>query len=466
MVFAIFFIICTPFMILYSSGYSLNFKNTEIKNSITIKADTVPRGAGVKVNEDKPVTTPSEITTADTGPLNITVERPQYLSETFLAQQDDQQNSFADLTNLWLLPETESIQTSSLGSIIPKTIINNQIISENQSLVEFIINGKYNLGIMDFGIGGKVGDIQPISTAAIIGGKSIFDPELNPDTKIKLVDKTQEYKKIGSDLFFKNNIILIRKNGYWLAKDFDKNILKAQDIARINNTSIAILDQNKNLWVYNLETELSRFIDNGFSKMKTLSTPSTIWLWKKDTIYRLEPADMLADNLLISRYEYLKNNILESESGKTFDVQNLHQGIAIQAGRYFFYLPDFKHTQWQVVSSNVFSIAAINETAIWLDTDKNLFLKNYANENIKNIAQDIGLTDKISYSENWKRLVLYYPDTVKSIWFNKDIINSTIKTYYSQTWIQGQSCFPKVVDRVQYCIKDNNLMIYKNNNLF
>jgi PEGA domain len=453
-------------MILYSSGYSLNFKSTEIKNSITIKADTIPRGASVTINNNQPATTPSEITTADTGPLNIKIEKPQYLSETFLAIQENQQNSFADLTSLWLLPETASVQTSSAVSPIPKTTLNNQVISESQTLVEFSANNKTNLGILDFGIGGKVGDVQPISTAVIIGGKSIIDPELNANIKNKLLDKTQEFKKIGNDLFFKNNIILIRKNGYWLGRDLDRNILKAQDIARINGTSIAILDQNKNLWVYNIETELSRFIDTGFTKMKTLSTPSTIWLWKKDTIYRLEPADILADNLLIHKYEYLKNSIVESESGKTFDVQNLYQGIAIQTGRYMFYVPDFKRNQWQVVSSNVFSIATLNETAVWLDSDKNLFIKNYANENVKNIAQNVDLTDKIAYSEGWKRVMVYYPTMVKSIWFNKDVINSTIKTYAVQNWIQDQKCFPKIVDRVQYCIKEGELKIYKNNNLF
>jgi hypothetical protein len=464
MVFAIFFIICTPFMILYSSGYSLNFKSTEIKNSITIKADTVPRGATVKINDDPNVTTPSEISTADTGLLKLKIDKPQYLSENFTAIQDSQQNSFADLTNLWLLPETTNVQSSSIT--LAKSVTNNLIISESQSLVEFVVGGKPSLGIMDFGIGGRVGEIQPISTAAIIGGKSVIEPELNTVIKAKLMDKNQEFKKIGNDLFFKNNSILIRKNGYWLAKDLDKNILKAQDIARINSTSIAILDQNKTLWVYNLDTELSRFIDTGFTKMKTLSTPSTIWLWKKDTVYRLEPADILADNLLISRYEYLKNPIVEEENGKVFDVQNLYQGIAIQTGRYLFYVPDFKKNQWQVVASKVHSLATLNETVIWIDSDKNLFLKNYANDNVKNIASNVELTDKITYTEGWKRVMLYYPSSVNSIWYNKDVVNSTIKSYFIQNWIKDQSCFPKVIDRVQYCIKDSDLKIYKNNNLF
>jgi hypothetical protein len=454
-------------MILYSSGYSLNFKSTEIKNSITIKADTIPRGANININQGIATTTPTEISTEDEGLLNIKIEKQDFLTENFLAIQNNQQNTFADLTNLWLLPNTRTSSTNSVSaSSTSKEIQHQQIISENQSLIKYTINNKPNLGIVDFGIGGRVGDIQPVSTTILAGGKSTIDPELTPTLLDKIADPYIEFKKIGNDLFFKNNVILIRKNGFWLARDLDKNFIKSQDIARINNSSIAILDQSKTLWIYNIETETTKFVDSGFSKMKVLSTPSSIWLWRKNTIYRLEASDILAENLLLNKFEFLKNNLLEEEVGKSFDVQNLFQGIAIQTGRYVFYIPDFKKNQWQVISSNTFSMATLNETMVWLDNDKNLFLKNFSNENIKNIAQNIELTDKINYSEGWKRIMLYYPQSVRSVWFNKDSINTTIKTYFVQNWIENQSCFPKVVDRSQYCIQDNDLQIYKNNNIF
>jgi hypothetical protein len=308
--------------------------------------------------------------------------------------------------------------------------------------------------------------VQPISSSLVIGGKNIIELEFNTQTKIKLLSKDQEYIKIGNDLFFKNNILLIKRNGYWLSKDLDKINLKAQSVARVNSSSITILDIDKNLWSYNFETEQIRFIDTGFVKMKTLSMPSTIWLWRNDTIYRLEPADILSENIIWNRFEYLKNRFVEEQNGQVFNVQNLYQGIVFQVGKYLLYVPDYKKNQWQIVSANAHSFTTINESIFWLDVDKNLWTHNFNNNLVRNIAQNVELTDKIAYSDGWKRVILYYPTSVYSVWYNKDIISNTIKYFSKQAWITNQNCFPKVVDRVQYCVENQDLMIYKNNNLF
>jgi hypothetical protein len=466
MVFAVFFIICTPFMILYSSGFSIN--NTEISNSIAIKTDTVPRLADILIDDKKTAISPYELTTTDTGIIDFSIQKAGFVSENFTISKENNQNSFADITNFWLLPKTstESSISKEASAASVKSISNNQIISENQTVVEYQVGNKLSLGIMDFGIAGRVGEVQPISSSAVVGGKSIIELELNTQTKIKLLSKDQEYKKFGNDLFFKNNILLIRKSGYWLSKDLDKLKFKTQSIARVNSSSVVILDTEKNLWTHNFETEQTKFIDTGFSKMKTLSMPSTIWLWKNDTIYRLEPADVFSENIIWNRYEYLKNNIIEEQNGQIFDVQNLYQGIVFQVGRYLMYVPDYKKNQWQIISANANSLATIGESIFWLDTEKNLWTHNFNNNLVRNLAQNIELTDKISYSDGWKRIMLYYPTGVDSIWYNKDIVNNTIKSFSKQTWITNQNCFPKVVDRVQYCLENQDLRIYKNNNLF
>lgn len=453
-------------MILYSSGFSIN--NTEINNSITIKTDTVPRQAEILIGNKKSGDSPYELSITDSGNINFSIQKPGYVNENFLITKENNQNSFADLTNFWLLPKTSitsSISKEAVASNI-KSIANNQIISENQSLVEYQVGNKLSLGIMEFSIAGQVGEVQPISSSEVVGGKSIIELELNTQTKIKLLAKDQTYKKIGNDLFFKNNILLIKKSGYWLSKDLDKVNLKPQTIARVNSSSIIALDNDKNLWVYNFDTEQTRFIDTGFSEMKTLAVPSTIWLWRNDTIYRLEPADVLAENIVWKRYEYLKNTLLEDQNGQTFDVQNLYQGIVFQIGRYLLYVPDFKSNQWQTISSNAYSFSTMSESIFWLDDSKNLWTHNLNNNLIRNLAQNVKLTDKITYSDGWKRIMLYYPASVDSIWYNKDIVNNNIKSFSNQQWISNQNCYPKVVDRVQYCLENQDLRIYKNNNLF
>jgi hypothetical protein len=465
MVFAVFFIICTPFMILYSSGFTLD--NNEIINSIAIKTDTFPRQADIIVDDQKIALTPYEISTTNTGNINLQIQKDGFVSENLVLSKENNQNSFADLTNFWLLPKISSFPTTLQNSSLQTTISisNIQIISENQTIVQHQVSNKLGLGIMDFGIAGQVGDVQPISSNLITGGKSISELELNTQTKIKLLSNDHEYKKIGNDLFFKNNILLVRRSGYWLAKNLDLLDFKAQSVARINSSSVAVLDTDKNLWSYNFELETTRFVDTGFVKMQTLSLPSTIWLWKNDTIYRLEPADILSENIIWNRYEYLKNRMVEEQVNQNFDVQNLYQGIVFQVGKYLLYVPDFKKNQWQVLSSNAYALATINESIFWLDNDKNLWTYNFNNNIIKNLAQNVELTTKIGYSDGWKRLMLYYPNKVDSIWYNKDIVNNTIKTYNRQNWIPDQNCFPKVIDKVQYCLDKSELKVYKNNNL-
>ena len=112
MVFAVFFIICTPFMILYSSGFSIN--NTEISNSIAIKTDTIPRQADIFVDNKKVGLSPYELSTTDTGNVNLGIQKAGFVSENFLISKENNQNSFADLTNFWLLPQTST--TSSVSN--------------------------------------------------------------------------------------------------------------------------------------------------------------------------------------------------------------------------------------------------------------------------------------------------------------------------------------------------------------
>ena len=260
--------------------------------------------------------------------------------------------------------------------------------------------------------------------------------------------------------------MLIRRSGYWLSIDLDKINLKAQSVARVNSSNVVILDTDNNLWVYNFDIGQTKFIDTGFVKMKMLSMPSTIWLWKNDTIYRLEPADVLSESIAWSRYEYLKNYLIEEQKGQVLDVQNLYQGIVFQVGRYLLYVPDYKKNYWQVISSNAHSLTTANESIFWLDTDKNLWTHNFNNNLVRNLAQNVELTEKIVYFDGWKRIMLYYKDQVDSLWYNKDVTNNTIKSFSRQSWITNQNCYPKVIDRVQYCLQNQDLRIYKNNNLF
>lgn len=454
LVFAIFFVTCLPFLILFSLGYSLNFKNPEIKNSLSVKLQTIPSGADILANEDKKGQSPIDLAISENQNINLKIRLKEYFTEEFTISSGDN-NSIVNLSNLWLLP----LKSENISNINFEVI---QIISDNIALVK----SNDRLWLQSFSLAGFDNTPQLIQTENKSSAKDIDFPKMEIKYQQKLNDNQSPWQKISNSAFYRDNLLLWKREGFWQFIDLKKIDIDVKKIAKIDDNHLAILEVGKKLWVFNPDTTEIKFIDQGIETMQSAGNPNRIWLWRYNTLFRFNPADILSGNLDWNRNLFLKNGLIADEIDGTFDVQNVFQGTAVQVGKYIFYVPDSKENQWQLLTTKTKQFATENETLFWIDDNNNLTSINLYN-GYKRYITTLGYTPtSFGFVKEWNRLVFYSPNSVGSIWYNKDVLNSDIKIYNNSTWINNQQCYNKVISKVQYCVENKALVVYKNNNLF
>jgi hypothetical protein len=455
LVFAIFFIVCVPFLVLFSLGYSFNLKNPEIKNSLSVKIQTIPNGADISTGEEIKGQTPIDLSINENQNVNLKVRLKEYFSEEFVVSSDSK-NGIVDLSNLWLLPAKSEKISNPQNEVI-------QIISENLA----IIKSKNNFWIQSFGLSGFDNNTQAIQESNTLSAKTITLPELSPNSQEFLLDTKKYWQKISDTYYYRDNTLLIKKDGFWQIKNLsESNNITIKKVAKIDNANLSILDNEKKLWILNLENLDLRFVDQGIDSMQSAGTPNKIWLWKYNTLYRFNPSDILTNNLDWNRNIFLKNGLIGDEVGGKFDVQNIFQGTAVQVGKYVLYTPDYKENQWQLLATNTKQIATENETLFLIDETNNLSSYNLYNNTQRFILTLNETPVSFGYVKEWNRLVFYSMDGVSSTWYNKEIFNPNIKVYRNNSWIQNQQCYSKVIAKVQFCVEDKTLVVYKNNGFF
>jgi hypothetical protein len=454
LVFAIFFVICLPFLILFSLGYSVNLKNPEIRNSLSVKLQTIPSGAEVSANEDKKGVTPIDLAINENQNINLKIKLKEYFAEEFVVSSGIN-NSIVDLSNLWLLP-TKSEKISEVKYDIV------QIISENLALLKS--NDRF--WIQSFSLAGFDNDPQLIQLQNKISNKDLSFPKLEEEYQIKLNENQTPWQKISNSAFYRDNILLWKRENYWQLIDLKKNDINVKKILKVDDNHLAILENEKKLWLFEPDLMDLKFIDQGIEAMNSIGTPSKVWLWRYNTLFRFNSTDILSGNLDWNRNSFLKNGLIADEIGGIFDVQNVFQGVAVQVGKYIFYVPDSKENQWQLLTTNTKKFATENETLFWIDDTNNLTSINLYNGYKRYITLLPSAPTSFGFVKEWNRLMFYSPNSVSSIWYNKDILNTDIKIYNNSTWINNQQCFNKIINKVQYCIDNKSLVVYKNNNLF
>ena len=102
-IFAIFFVICLPFMVILSLGYSINTKNSQLRNSLSIKINTIPQQADIMINDELKSKSPSDISVPENQNLDLKVQLDGFVTQQFKLASENDSNSMIDLSGLWLL---------------------------------------------------------------------------------------------------------------------------------------------------------------------------------------------------------------------------------------------------------------------------------------------------------------------------------------------------------------------------
>ena len=494
-IFAIFFVICLPFMVILSLGYSINTKNSQLRNSLSIKINTIPQQANITINDELKSKSPSDLSVPENQNLDLKVQLDGFATQQFKLASENDSNSMIDLSGLWLLPlkndkingpdfDTISIINENLAITqskkpieIESTVESTLSLSNSSSSASSIsvssasalstVTTQKPSFIQSFGLSGFDSAPQLIVSQDKLNAKSNSLPQLEQSLVNKLTDKTTKWLKISNSGFFANNTLLLKREGFWQIIDLSKFNINVSKALKIDDNHLLFLDNQKKLWVFDSDNLDLKFIDQNVDNIISSGSPNKIWLWRYNSIFKFNPSDLLnASNFDWNKGLFLKNGLIGDEVGGVFDIQNVFQGTAIQIGKYIFYVPDYRDSQWQLLTTNTKLFATENETLFWLDNDNNLTSFNLYNNSKKLITTLPVLPESMGFVKDWNRLVFYSTNSVSSIWFNKEIVNNGVKSYYLNTWIENQQCFHKVINKAQYCVNNGNLVVYKNNLLF
>jgi hypothetical protein len=455
-IFAGFFVVSFPFLIIYSLGYDLNFRSQSLQNSLTAYIQTVPRGANIPTKQ-RIYKTPIELKINPNQFTEVSVESDEFVTEKFVFSSTDQ-NAAVRVDNLWLLPNTASNTVSVAEGFSPVNFL-----SDRYALLE----RDSRMYIQGYNFGGL--ESEP----------SELDLDYSDDFK------NTRWEMLLEDIFWHPglNILLSRTSSNdWRVVDLSALPFSVSSVANISPTQVLLMSRTGSLWLYNLETEVYVFLDNGIDGLSFTDSPDNIWVLKYDSIYRVDRSnsEVLVENFNLESNLHasfaqigdLSQRIKEPDFEK-FVSKNLFLGLMFKINDTTFYISDSDSSLMQIITQDAIAVGTSNSTVFYLDEDLvlnsyNLFNKDWQTFGslFEYLGEDFDPSDvRINYYQTWNRVIIYDLDQVISIWFDTTNVNTPIVQYFPVSWIQDEYCYFEIIDNNQFCFNDNNLKFYKNNSI-
>jgi hypothetical protein len=449
-IFALFFFIAVPFVVVYSLGFDLNLADRQLSNTISINIETLPRGADISNSGKKILETPRELRAKDNQLIPLDISLPGFKTEKFIIWAPPKENTSARITRLALLPEKND-EIRSFDENLKVVFLSDY---------QLLLKDKDNYFIQQYTFTGLQGSAEQID----VFGKIDEIPNNN-------------WVKLSETSFWNpDKNLLVAKNNNWGIYNLNIFTVKFSSLVSINENNLLGLDDQGTLWQLDLNNNSYTFLDSNVQNLSFTQTPDNIWIRKNRKLYRLNRAVEDPNNFNLSDKLYtefpVNTTFLSSDlpAWKTMNISTLYQGLLIQVYNEIYYIPDNKPNEWEKIATSVNNFSTAGNSVFWIDNTNTLFSYNLFLKQWETIAI-LDITDKpenvnIVYYSPWNRVLVYTPDKVFSVWFDKEIFNKNIIKYYPVTWISDSSCFTNVIDKYQFCLKDNKLVTYKNLNLW
>lgn len=446
-IFAVFFIVLLPFIIMLSLGYGFDIKKGSVTNNLTVKIQTFPRNADVLVG-DRKFQTPAELSVPSGQQTQIKIEKENFISEDFEFASNPNQNATARIDGLWLLPSAAEaeFQTENILSILDK----------NYLLLDK--NGTY--GIANYSFAGIRDEFLEIS---------------NP-SKIKIQEGL--WQTLLQNVFWnqEQGLMLYQKNNFqWEIVDlkiFPHSFVSA---VSLNKNQVLLLNSNGDLWFLNLETKVISFVENNISGLAFTESPDMVWILQRDSIYRLERTGLDPVNLDLKNFKFSNSRTIfraadsiDRQKFNNFVTKNLFLGLVFKIGNNIVYVPDSNKESYKIITNDTKSIGTSGSSIFWLDAQNNLHTYNLLTQQERLIVLPQASFDSdakviLSYYTSWKRLFVYDQKKLFTVWIDLEINNEAILNYSPFLWLENQSCFGAINNNYQFCSQQNKLLVYKNN---
>lgn len=436
--FVLFFLIILPFLVLFTLGYDINLNKSGLSQSLVISLETLPRNSKV-VEKNKIVgNTPTEIKSETNTPITLDVVQDNYFPEkfTFLSAS----NTVANISNLTLIPKSPIILSKNPSNQSLVAILNDRLILTKEV---------GNFYIKNYTFGG-------------IENNQVL---VNNSEKIALLNN-HFIDLGGSYYFYDSQSLLLLKDEKWIFKDFKKFPFKAVKVVK-KNTVFLIQTDNDQLWSYEAETNLLKFIESDISGLSKTINSDFIWILKGSQVYRIDHFNDLNFQFTTNRQYYSFDTIKKSSSSRSFfDVKSVFQGIVLKYDEDLIYIPDFDTKQTIPITNKAKSFETIGSSIFWISDNGSLFANNLELKNEVTFDQILLKKEsleniKISYYVPWKRLFIYSDNEVNTVWFDKSVLNTSILKYFPYTFSSGD-CLVGITEKNQFCIEDNKLVSYRN----
>jgi hypothetical protein len=458
--FAVFFILSLPFLLIFSLGYQLNLESESVEYSLTVQLETVPRNAEIKSHSSS-YKTPLEIRIKEDTLTEINLKLKDFYPENFVFSSL-RDNSALRIRDLWLLPENPFLEFNLDNFSFVNFLSQDYVLLKNKQNNQLAIQ---NIGFRGFQSSPESIDLENTKNLS-----------------------TNKFEVLLGDIFWHPEAkVLIYKdftNNGW--QNFNLNSLPFQvvSVAGLSNTQVLLLDNQQSVWALDLENRDFTFIDSNVNALSFTQNPDSIWILKNDSIYRIQREEgnrkVSLNNLNLTRTKYTKQSLLgkQTESDKVFNyqdftVRNLFLGFSFEIGNSLFYVDDSNKSNIRLITDKAIKTGASSNTLFWLDENMNLNSYNLLYQRYRQLGnlgkllnkEDVD-TYRIFYYKGWNRIMIYTPSTTISYWFDTFSLNSNLVSQTPINWIQEKNCFQEVIKNYQFCFTPEKGYFYRNDTLF
>lgn len=438
--YTLFFIAFSVFLLINSFGYRLNTRERRIENSANITLRTAPFGAAITIQGDNQTyITPAELTFSQPGQVNLNLTKEGYSEERFTITYTGGSNSSTVIDRLYLLPLQPANTFTYQNALIRSYLNDTSLLIQRQNV----------LTVETIGFVGIASSLPVINeNGAIIGNDMLNFTHVGPDV---YWDPTAQ-------------LLLLKRTNSWSL--YTLGTLSQRFHQVVANDGILIgLDTEKKVWSWNYSNGVdAQFIDSNVSGITFTSSPRTYWLLKNNWIQTIT-LDGSITAQITPRNARVTNNALLTEKPQTFEILTVYQGYAIRINERVWYRPDFSATNLTFVTPNARLLTTVGDSIYWVNTDNVLLFSNLRSLNRSSISTDIP-TDitTLSYHSAWSRIMLLSPSRTYSIWHDNDKINSDIKNYAIIPWLES-ACSPILDTDIVLCGNNREASLYTNRSL-